>query len=326
MERKNKNVCLSVIPVARTPNLIVSISWHCPQANKYTLMKLAKGYKTTDPQFKEGSECMALCYSLFQRIKERKSTPYMAKYPISCLSCNVQNNRFQICYTTANKLSYLKRTLKDILKELDPDRVHKQYGINMRNMGATVNRDELNYVISELIKSLKKEIYIVASGSIKLTSTKNGKPVSASQNLTDMVQYLSDQFPKLVEPKGKKSKPKFVEHKVPVEKIHVLLHTKNDKYGIMPNLISDYIEKTLSISCTPLSVSLIIWAKDPSAKIQSIKNADRYKREMLNKNKDVNEWIVYNLLSRCADNKGVIKFYKSNPKPSELSRTIITQL
>lgn len=325
MERKNKNICLTVIPVIRTPSLVVNINWHCPQANWYTLYKLKKGYKTMDPQFKEGSECMALCYSLFQRVKERKGTPYMSKYPIDCLSCNVQNNRFQISYTTSNKLSYLKRTLKDVIKELDPTRIHKQYAINMRNLGVSVNKDEENYVISELIKSLKKEVCIVASGSIKLTSTKGGKKVSESQNLNNLASYLSDQFPKLLEPKGKKSKPKSVDHKVPPEKSHVLLRTKNDKYGVMPNLVADYIGKTLSIHATPLSVSVIVWNKDPSAKLKSIKNADRYKREMLNK-KDINEWIVYKLLSTGADGKKVVKFYKANPTPSALASAVVAQL
>ena len=51
MEKKSKNISISVINVPRVPNLAVSICWKCPDSNWYTLYKTKKGYRTSDPQF-----------------------------------------------------------------------------------------------------------------------------------------------------------------------------------------------------------------------------------------------------------------------------------
>ncbi len=325
MERKSKNISLSVIKVPKTPSLTVSISWQCPQSNWYTLYKLKKGYKTEDPQFKTGSECMTLCYSLFQKIKERKASSYTGI--INCLSCNVQDGRFQICYNTANKLSNLKRTLKNIVKELDPSRLNKQYGINIRNLGGTADKAELNYTVSNLIKSLKKDICIVAAGNVKLTSTKKGKKISESDNLNNLAKYLADVFPKIYEPSGKKVKPEHKKHVIPDIKTHYILKIKNNKLSITSMLVADYIRKTLSIHASILDRDVIVWTKDPKNKLKSIKKVDRYKREMLRSKKDVNENIAYHVLeSGCENNKNVLKFYKSKPSGSEIARMVVAEL
>lgn len=325
MERKNKNVSLSVIKVPKTPSLTISISWSCPQSDWYTLYKLKKGYKTEDPQFKSGSECMTLCYSLFQRIRERTASAYTGI--INCLTCNVQDGRFQVCYNTGNKLSNLKRTLKSIIKELDPSRVHKQYGINMRNLGSTVDREELNYTVLHLIKSLKKDICIVAAGNVKLTSTKKGKKISESENLNNLAKYLADAFPKLRDPPGKKVKPAFKRHIIPDIKTHYILKIKNNNLSITSMLVANYIQKTLAIHTSILDKDVIIWTKDPGNKLKSIKKADRYKREMLKSKKNVNENIAYHAIeSGCVNNKHVLKFYKSNPTKSEIARMVVAEL
>ena len=275
--------------------------------------------------FKKGGECITLCYSLFQRIKERKATAYNdSKFPIECLSCSVRDGRFQICYSTANKLSYLKRTLKDIIKEMDPSRVGKQYGINIKNLGSKVNKEELNYTISELSKSLKKELYILAVGNVKLTSTKQGSKVSESTNLKNLAEYLSKVFPNIKEPSGKKSKPQHIKHVIPDTKIHHILKIKSN--GITPMLVSDYIKKTLSIHTTPLDNSVVIWAKDSTSKLKSIKKPDRYKREMLSK-KNINEQIAYHAIeANCACNHHVVKFYKLKPSKDKIIQIVMNEL
>ena len=111
MEKKDKNISVSIIKTPRVPNLAVSICWKCPNSNWYTLYKAKKGYKTLDPQFKEGGQCVLLCYSMFQRVVQRKASSYNdAKNPIDCITCDIHDGHFQICYNTANKLSYLKKT------------------------------------------------------------------------------------------------------------------------------------------------------------------------------------------------------------------------
>ena len=325
MEQKHNNISLSIVNVPRVPSLAVSISWNCPQSNWYTLHKLKKGYKTNDPQFKEGGQCMVLCYSLFQRIKEKKAASYNdAKYPIDCLKCNVQDGRFQICYNTANKLSYLKRTLKNIIKEMDSSRASKQYNINMHNLGGKVNKDEFRYTVSELNKSLKNELCIVAAGNIKLKSTKQGQKVSPSQNLKILAKYIADAFPKIKELSGKKNKPKHVNHTIPDIKPHYILKLKSG--GITSMLVADYITKTLSIYATALNKEVIVWDKNPLAKFKKIKEKKRYEREMLSK-KNINEQIVYHAIEgNCANNKNIISFYKTNPSKDKVAQMVISEL
>ena len=326
MNKKHKNICLTFVAVPKVPSLAVSLSWKCPHANWYTLQKLKKGYNTNDPQFKEGGNCIAMCYSLYQRVKERKADSYNdAKYPIDCVSCNVDDGYFQICYSTSNKLSYLKRTLKDIIKELDPSKVWKQYSINIKNLGGKANKDEFNWTVSELNKSLKNEICIVAAGNTKLVSTRKGKKISASDNLSDLAKYLAKLSPSLSD-KGHKSKPVFKTHVIPNDKVHYVLKIKSNTLHITPMMVANYISKTLSIYATPINREVIVWSKDPQSKLKSIKKADRFKREMLSK-KNVNELIVYHALQEnCANNKNVVKFYKKKPTPSEIAKEIASNL
>lgn len=326
MNKKHGNICITFIAVPKVPSLAVSLSWKCPQANWYTLQKVKKGYKTNDPQFKEGGQCIALCYSLYQRVKERKVDSYNdAKYPIDCINCNVDDGYFQICYLTSNKLSYLKRTLKDIIKELDPSKVWRQYSINIRNLGGKADKDEFNWTVAELNKSLKSEVCIVAAGNVKMVSMRKGKKIPAQENLSILAKYLSKLSPSLSD-KGKKSKPVHKTHVIPDDKIHYVLKIKSDSLHITPVMVSDYISKVLSIHTTPIDKEVIIWAKDPKAKLKSIKKADRIKREMLSK-KNTNELIVYHALSsNCVNNKNVIKFYRKNPTPGAISKEIAANL
>ena len=153
---KSKNISLSVINLPRVPNLAVGICWKCFDPNWYTLYKLKKGYKTSDPQFKEGGLCTILCYSMFQRLIQKKISIYNGKSPIDCITSQINDENFQICYSTANKLSYLKKTLKIIINELEPSKCYKQYAINIRNFGGTPTKSEFNHTVNNLNKSLKK--------------------------------------------------------------------------------------------------------------------------------------------------------------------------
>jgi hypothetical protein len=326
MEKKHKNFSVTFIEAKKVPSLAVSISWKCSQANWYTLQKVKKGYNTNDPQFAEGGNSVALCYSLYQRLKERRVDSYNdAKYPIDCICCNVNNGYFQICYSTANKLSYLKRTLKDIVKELDPSKTWKQYAINIRNLGGKANREEFNWCVAELNKSLKDEICVVAAGAAKMVSSKQGKPVSASDNLTNLAKYLSDLFPSLAD-SSPKSKPATKEHKIPEDKKHYFLKLKSNSLNIDSMLVADYISKALSIRATPVDDEVIVWTKDPKAKLKSIKKTDRIKREMLS-NKNTNELIVYHALQKnCAVNKNVVKFYRKNASKDSIAKDIASNL
>ena len=326
MNKKYGNICITFIAVPKVPSLAISLSWKCPQSNWYTLQKVKKGYNTNDPQFKEGGQCIALCYSLYQRVKEKKADSYNdAKYPIDCISCNVNDGYFQICYSTANKLSYLKRTLKDIIKELDPSKVWKQYSINIRNLGGKANKDEFNWTVAELNKNLKSEICIVAAGNTKMVSTRKGKKISAQDNLNDLAKYLAKLYPSLSD-KGHKSKPVHKTHVIPNDKIHYILKIKSNSLYITPMFVADYISKALSIHATPINRKVVVWTKDPKAKLKSIKKTDRIKREMLSK-KNTNELIVYHALQEnCANNKNIVKFYKKKPTKDAIAKEVSVNL
>jgi len=193
MEKKHKNIAVSVIRLPRAPTLAVSLCWKCPHPNWYTLHKVKKGYKTSDPQFKEGGNCVVLCYSMFQRVEQRVGN---AKNSIDCMSCEVHDGHFQICFSTENKLSKLKKALKMVVKNLDPSKAWKQYAINMRNFNGRADKEEFNHVVASVNSSLKSSISILACGSVKMTSTKAGKKVSESDNLGVLAAYVSNAFPK----------------------------------------------------------------------------------------------------------------------------------
>ena len=314
MDKKSKNISVSVISVPRVPNLAVSLSWKCPGlVCWYTLHKVKRGYKTEDPQFKEGGKGTVLCYSLFQRIQQRLATSFDdARIPIDCMTCNVHEGCFQICFNTSNKLSYLKKTLKLVVKNLDPSKVWKQYAINLRNFNSKVNKDEFNYLVAQLNKALKSEVCILACGNIKLTSTRAGKKVSADANIKALADYAANAFPKLSDP-GSKKAPTKKPHTIPLKKEHFIKKLSGNSLSIEASLVASYIYKTLSIETDPVGKAVVIWNKAPQAKLKSIKKSDRIKRELFSK-KNTNEHIVYSLLrSNQACNCALKKFYKKNP-------------
>jgi len=321
MEKKDKNISISVIKVPRVPNLAVCLCWKCPHANWYTLHKVKKGYKTNDPQFKEGGNCVVLCYSLFQRIKQLETS----KNSIDCMTCNVHNGHFQICFSTENKLSKLKKTLKLIIKKLDPSKVWKQYAINMRNFNGRADKQEFNHVVAEMNKVLKSNISILACGSLKMTSKKDGKTVSEDTNLKNLASYLSSVFPKLSDP-GKKSAPKSNMHHIPDDKEHTIVKVKNNTIGIEPALLSIYITKTLSIRADPDDRTVIVWNKNPDAKLKSIKKLHRIKRELFEK-KNTHGHVVHGLLrDNKSDGCTVRKFYNKKPSVDAMARAVMSSL
>lgn len=326
MEKKDKNISVSFIKAPRVPNLAVSICWKCPHPNWYTLYKAKKGYKTSDPQFKEGGNCMVLCYSMFQRIEQKRAMSYNdAKNPIDCISCQVHDGHFQICYSTSNNLSYLKKSLKLIISELNPSKAWKQYAINMKNFGASADKQEFNYVVNKLNSELKNQVSILACGKAKMTSTKDGKKISEDTNLKNLASYLSKVFPKLSD-SGKKTAPKDVGHMIPGDKDHTRIKIKTNVIGIEPSLVSNYITKTLGFRADPEGRTVIVWNKSPEAKIKSIKKLGRIKRELFSK-KDVNEHIVHHMLrTNGASGCALRKFYNKKPKVDVVARSVLSAL
>ncbi len=323
IEAKSANIHLNILPVSKLPNLLVNISWHCSNADQYALKKL-KSVGAQDPQFESGAECMALCYSLFQRIKERKELPYTSRYQVNCLNCSVQNDRFQICFTTISKLSALKKTLVGVIEDLNIKKVHKQYVANIKNIGGKYNKYKENYIIAEQTKSLHKEIYITVCGKIKLNSVRAGKQVTELQNVRDLAALLHKKFPKW-EPAAdaKKEKVGVAKFVVPPEKMHTEIKIKTSKYiKVMPNILCDYFEKTLQLRCMPKNDSIVIWQKNIDAKLNQTKQEKKYEREMLNKTYTM-ELVAAGLLSGCADNVAVVEFVKTKPQVAEFVKEVI---
>lgn len=325
MEKKAKNISISVVKLPRVPNLAVSLCWKCPHSNWYTLDKVKGGRKTKDPQFKEGGNCVVLCYSMFQRLEQKVGN---AKSSIDCMSCEVHDSDFQICFSTENKLSKLKKTLKLVVKNLDPSKAWKQYSVNMRNFGGRADKSEFNHVAAALNNSLKSGINIMACGSVKMVSTKAGKKISESDNLGTLATYVANAFPKLSD-SGSKSAPKNVSHSIPDYKDHTILKISNNSIGIEPALVSMYVCKTLSIRADPDTSNgrtVIVWHKSPESKLKSIKKPDRIKRELLVK-RNINEDLVFNLLrNNLADCCTVRKFYNKNPSPSAIASAVSAAL
>ena len=91
-------------------------------------------------------------------------------------------------------------------------------------------------------------------------------------------------------------------------------------------LVSDYIEKTLSIKTTPLDKDVIVWTKNPEAKLKSIKKIDRIKRELFSK-KNINEHIVYHLLrTNRASGCNLKKFYDKKHSLDAISKSVLKNL
>jgi len=319
INESKKNISLTYVRVPRVPSMVVNISFKCPGSDNntwYTLTKLKKGYPTSDPQFKTGGQSIALCYAIYQKLVSRTKGLYNSpKMPLGCLKCSIYNGSFTISFITGNTATSLKRCVKIVLKELIPFSAWKWYAVNMRNLGGRADKKEFLWAVDELNKSLKNKVDVVSAGKTKLTKQKSGP----------IMDYWVKNFP-VLSSKGKGSKPASGKHSVPEEKIHTVLKVK-DKTGLDSMLAAGYIQKTLGIRSIAISPgSILVWYKDPSAKLNSIKRKDRVKRELLAK-KDINEYLVYGALESCTvDNAAVKKFIRSKPSAADIVSAVMSTL
>lgn len=316
---KNKNISVCVIKTPKVPVLAVTISWKCPDANWYTLHEAKEAYKKHEEQFKEGGHCVLICYAIFKRILERRSTLFDAKSLMDCMCCNINNEYFQISYSTVNKLSALKKTVKLIMQDLNPNSVFKQYSIAMRNLGGKVNREEFNWGVNEVMKSLKSEINIVVAGNIKLTSTKDGKKVSEKDNIKMLASYYIRALPDFdLGIIGKKVKPSITKHTIPDEKEHFVIKSSSP---IEAALASVYINKSTGIRADALDNTIVVWHKSPQAKLKSVKKIDKIK-QLFNKKNPVEQTAYHLLRCNCVAAILIKKFVDKNPTVDDMAQAV----
>lgn len=313
-----KNISLTYVKVPRVPSMVVNISFKCPGGENswYVLRKLKKGYATSDPQFKDGGQCVAVCYSMYQKLVSKSKGIFNgAKFPLGCIKCCVYNGYFTISFITGNTATSLKRCVKIVLKELDPFSSWKWFSLNMRNLGGKADKKEFLWAVDEINKSLKNKVSVVSAGKAKVPKEK--VPI--------IMDFWVKNFPAL-KSRGKGSKPSSGKHSVPEEKTHVVLKVK-DKLGLDSMLAANYIQKTLGISSIAVSPDkVLIWGKGPGAKLNAIKKKDRVKRELLAK-KNINEYLVYGALESCSvDNAAVKKFIRSKPSAADIVSAVMSAL
>ena len=310
-------ISFKYITAPRVSSIVVNLEFKCSNEENlfFTLNKLKKGYATNDSQFKQGGECVALCYSLYQMLLNKTKETYNgAKFPINCIKCCAYNKKFIISFLISNTANSIKRGVKIVLKHLVPLSAWKWYQINIKNLQGSADKDKFNWAVSKLNESLL-DISIIACGKIKLPKEKE----------KDMVKYWTDNLPKLKK-KGKVSKPVSRSHTIPEEKSHFMIKTKNT-LGIDSVLTANYIQKTLGVKCVAVSpTSVLVWNKNLKGKLKSIKNKNRIKRELLAK-KSTNDYIVYGVMESCnADNSSITKFINSKASDAKIVTSIYNSL
>lgn len=302
----------------------VCVSFSCTHLNDefsawLCLRKLKRQKMTSDPQYSKGGEHIALCFSLFEHIKENLAGNPLSlnKFRATEINCELHNGYFNIYFQTSSTINQVLRCLKTIVKSLKPESCFQQYSQNIKNLGGKPNREEFSTCCNDLNKSLDNGIHIVACGNIKLKSE----------------DVLSKVIETLV-----KTKPAHSEQK-PVAKLEKVKYAFKDSDAFselavknnMGIIVADYIQGNSTYSCSVSGKNIIVWSKLSDAKKTALANEEKIKRWVNSKVLKLNDKIfcvytMFALMNASIDCKSAISFSNSKMSESEITKTILDSL
>lgn len=173
------NLSLSFQPTKA--GLCLAIGWKC-HANWFVLNKLKKGEPCQCPTLAYGSECTALCYSLYELISAKLMGDAKAQEASKVLSvdCNCNSTEFFLTIHCGPSMSILRKVLSVTMKFLQPEKLFPAYKENLKILNGKPQRDEFDYSAKELRASLDAGVHVAAFGKVNLDSEKMKKIVDAA--------------------------------------------------------------------------------------------------------------------------------------------------
>lgn len=304
MESKLKNLTLLCGMCKKTPDIavIMGIHYNCSKIN---LIHLKSNNPTTE--LLNGAEESALGYALFETIRDKfiGSPLELSRSRVSRVDCDALNGKFLVSWNTQGSLSMLRKTISLALSSLDPAKLYSKYAENMKLLGGKSDRDVFNYLASEMMDSIKKEVKFVVVGKIKVDSTK----------LKVLLGKVEKKQPKIsTVPKGSKP-PKHADF--PCDYPHVKVS------GIAAVVIADYIKsKSGGMGVDVYDGKVVVYNKSWDTKKKSLKGirAKDYVRQKYEKLKDDFSCVLAYLAitQGYADCCTVSQIVKTNPTASSM--------
>jgi len=251
----------SHIPSKYHKTLLVNIGFGLPHVNWFVIKKLEKGMPCECTSLSYGSECTALAYSVYQEIMYRLigDIDKASKSHVVSVGANGHSDHFSISIASDNTFGALRK-IASMSKYLNGASVFARYQANIRLLGGVAHREEFNWIVDHLHKSINGGVSMVVCGKINLKDTHIEK---LKEVFTSKYQNPSV---------GSMSKPSSLsEKKVWTEYPHVKAK------GILSIGLKHYVESVFKLPCALVDNHLIIYREklDP-AKLNDSKRIDNF--------------------------------------------------
>lgn len=264
MDTKSGDISLKFIGYPKAPGLSVVVSWQCANSNQEALNCLQHRLLCD----MKGLGETALCYEIATGMGNAlMGDPVSAsKFQVSGLNINASGKSFSFCFSTKASATVLGRTLKAVVKSLDPNKYISSAVDLLKSVGQKVSKEAKNGILSSVISDIKKGLDIVAVGNLKEKSF---------PKIKEAVEKASKYFPKMKEPKGKKEdfKPQQKEE-CSITKEATSKHMSFNVTGLQTMYVWSYLYyKTKKIP--KLGNGKVTIASKSESKIASIKKKDK---------------------------------------------------
>jgi hypothetical protein len=300
---KYKNIELTlgvskkVADIAVVVGIKVNLSKHC--------LGILKCNHTCDKVY-EGSESAALCYALYETIRDKMvgSPLEVAKSKVSNVNCDNIDDHFLITFNTQGSISALRKNIGLILSSLAVHKLFTKYSENIKMLKGKVDRDEFNHLANNMNDAIKKVIKIVVIGKIKTDKSK----------IKEMLEKVYNKLQESSNEKG--TKPEKHDE-------FVCDYPKVDVDGIAAIVVADYILSKSGGMGVSVNKEVTVYNKTWDTKKKSLASGDKIKDYVNQKYVKLSDEFAFVLgyiaitrhLASCCIIGSLIK---SNPKPATM--------
>lgn len=304
---KDSRVSLAYVFDKKIPYVTLTVGWST-STNFYVLDKLKRGEPCACPSLAHGSECMALDYSVYQYLRAQLvgSAERQLKTKVGYMDCSVAGSDFVITIHTSTKVGFA-RILNIMMANLAPHRMYSIYQNNIKILNGKPSREEFNWCVNTLTKSLKSiNVAVVSKFNIESAQLKL---------LLERVNAKYKPIPTL----EKTSKPASLSTSAN-DTMYLLIKCKNN---VTSSLLASYIRDSVALNVRTSANGVIVYTKTKlPAKINK-ENCRKWFGKKLKKVSDIKSTVLHFSLSRGEVSPAVVKkWYDGKHTIASLSKDV----
>ncbi len=195
MDVKSGSVAVKFVSYPKASGIAVVVSWECPNGSQTALNCLRNEQACDTKGVAETAAAYAMALGIEGALLGDPVSA--AKNQVSGVCYNALNKMFSISYSAKGSATVLGRTLKAILKALQPKKYGSALATLMRSVGQSIGPEAKRHLEAHMVSNLKKGLIVSVVGKMKVEKAK----------LQTIIDGVAAKFPDLKEPAGKKTAP-----------------------------------------------------------------------------------------------------------------------